>query len=339
LRRTSRGGFLIKLILFIILLVLIIPAVIYVCPKIIGANDAYIVLSGSMKPTIYPGDIVFARAVNPRDIIEGDIIVANMSSRLYTHRVIDKIDSDENILFRLKGDANEDPDPSHIKGSQIIGKVAFILPTRYFYNKSSYLVFVLIPLVLLVFYQVFKMYMILTYNPNKRRRKRGIATLIFRNSRNRHTSILDTTVLLLLMILLVSTTWFMLPRFAPNNLGSFYDKESLSVSAKAGEWKNPSTVTCFIVPNNTTYYLGDLIVITGSVSPIHKEVNLTLECSINGSEITQRISTDSAGTYSYLQKLNKPGVWNIKVKWDGNRYYYGASCKELSFKVLNITEG
>ncbi len=339
MRRTSRGSFLIKLMLFTILLVLIIPAVIYVHPRIIGADDAYIVLSGSMKPTIYPGDMVFARAVTPKDIIEGDIVVANMSSRLYTHRVIDKIDSDENILFRLKGDANEDPDPSYIEGSRIIGKVALILPTRYFYNKSSYLVFVLIPLVLLVFYQIFKMYMILTYNPNKRRRKRGIAALIFKNSRNRHTSILDTTVLLLLMILLISTAWFMLPHFALNNLGSFYDEESSSVSATAGEWKNPSTVTCFIVPNNTTYYLGDLIIITGSVSPIREEVNLTLEYSINGSNITQRISTNSAGTYSYVQSLNKPGIWNIKVKWDGSRYYYGASCKELSFKVLNITEG
>lgn len=338
MRRTSRGGFLIKFMLFMILLVLTIPAVIYVHPRIIGVDNAYIVLSGSMKPTIYPGDMVFARAVNPQDIIEGDIVVANMGSRLYTHRVIEKIDSNGNILFRLKGDANEDPDPSYIEESQIIGKVALILPTRYFYTKSSYLIFVLIPLVLLVFYQIFKIYMILTYNPNKRRRKRGIAALIFKNSRNRHTSILDTTVLLLLTILLVSTAWFMLPRFASNNLGSFYDEESLSVNAKAGEWKNPSTVTCFIVPNNTTYYLGDLIIITGSVSP-HQEVNLTLKYIINGSEITQRISTDSVGTYSYVQRLDKQGIWKIEVKWNGNRYYYGASCKELSFKVLNITEG
>lgn len=338
LRKASKTGVLIKIMLLMILIVLIFPAVVYVYPKIVGADDAYIVLSGSMKPTIYPGDLVFARKINPRDVIKGDIVVANVSSKFYTHRVIDKISSEDGILLRLKGDANEDPDPSYINESQVIGKVVLTLPTRYLYNKSSYLVFVLLPLALLVFRQMLKMYTLLTYNSKRKRRKRGILRSISGNNRdNRDISILDTTTLLLLIILLVGTVWFVLPHFALSNLGSFYDEEMSSVEAVAGEWKNPSTITCFVVPNNTTYHLGDLIIITGSVSPIHEEVNLTLEYEINGSRVTQIISTNPDGTYSYVQVLNMPGMWNVNIKWDGNKYYYAATCNGVTFNVLNTT--
>ena len=69
--------------------------------------------TGSMRPTINPGDLVIAYAVRPTDIRNGDIITfrAPLGSHApYTHRVVRIIAGPDGPEFTTKGDANPRPD-------------------------------------------------------------------------------------------------------------------------------------------------------------------------------------------------------------------------------------
>ena len=69
--------------------------------------------TGSMHPTINPGDLVIARAVDPEAIRNGDVITfrAPLGSHApYTHRVVRTMYQPDGPHFVTKGDANPAPD-------------------------------------------------------------------------------------------------------------------------------------------------------------------------------------------------------------------------------------
>lgn len=97
---------------------------------------AYVVLSDSMEPAIYRGDMAIVDN-NPDDIQLGDIVIYNATwhSRPIIHRVISiQEDSNGNTVYELKGDKNSVSDPEIVYKSQILSKVVFIIP------KAGYLV-------------------------------------------------------------------------------------------------------------------------------------------------------------------------------------------------------
>lgn len=69
--------------------------------------------TGSMSPTIDPGDLVVAQPVRPTDIRNGDIITfrAPLGSHApYTHRVVRTVYGADGPQFSTQGDANAAPD-------------------------------------------------------------------------------------------------------------------------------------------------------------------------------------------------------------------------------------
>ncbi len=86
----------------------------------------YVVLSGSMEPTIDTGSVCFInKRVSINDIKENDIIAFKLNDgTLVTHRV-NKI-TDEGII--TKGDNNEDVDSNIIKNNNYVGKNIFWVP-------------------------------------------------------------------------------------------------------------------------------------------------------------------------------------------------------------------
>ena len=69
--------------------------------------------TGSMRPTISPGDLVIARRVDPGTIRNGDVITfrAPMGSQApYTHRVVRTVYGPDGPHFVTQGDANPAPD-------------------------------------------------------------------------------------------------------------------------------------------------------------------------------------------------------------------------------------
>jgi signal peptidase I len=96
-------------------------AVLMVVPSLLG-YQRYVIISGSMEPTLPVGSVVYDEVVPVDDIVVGDIITFvpppefDIDSPV-THRVVEVAIAEENSshpgqrLFRTKGDNNEDVDP------------------------------------------------------------------------------------------------------------------------------------------------------------------------------------------------------------------------------------
>src|SRR3989344_7330933 len=103
-------------------------------------NQALIVRSGSMEPTIGIGSIVVARPgnelISPSALTPkynaGDIIAFRSeknSKTLITHRVVGVEPLKEGgVFYKTKGDANEEPDNWTVDEKNILGKMYFTLP-------------------------------------------------------------------------------------------------------------------------------------------------------------------------------------------------------------------
>ncbi|MBU6996249.1 MAG: signal peptidase I [Theionarchaea archaeon] len=96
----------------------------------------YVVISGSMEPTYYEGDILVVKRANPYTIEEGDIIVFESPSGgiPIVHRVFDVEIAGGIPYFVTKGDHNNSLDVYYqfsypgVPPEQIIGKPIFRIP-------------------------------------------------------------------------------------------------------------------------------------------------------------------------------------------------------------------
>ena len=110
------------------LLVLILFPLMTIAPKVFGIQS-YVIISGSMEPSIPTGSLVYVRSTNTEIIQEGDIITfySNRNSSLpTTHRVVENKTSEKEII--TKGDANEKEDILPVRYADVLGKVVFFLP-------------------------------------------------------------------------------------------------------------------------------------------------------------------------------------------------------------------
>ena len=96
-----------------------------------GYVKARVVLTGSMQPTINPGDIVLTAPIS-RVEPKIDDVAAYQARRfdgapvgVFTHRIID---GDGNSGWVLKGDNNPSPDIQKPKNNDILGVVIFVIP-------------------------------------------------------------------------------------------------------------------------------------------------------------------------------------------------------------------
>lgn len=86
----------------------------------------YVVISGSMEPSISAGDFIMTRSDAFEDIEVGEIITFVGDQDIITHRV-DSITSEG---LTTKGDANENPDASKVLQQDYIG--SHLLTLAYF---------------------------------------------------------------------------------------------------------------------------------------------------------------------------------------------------------------
>ena len=100
----------------------------FVIPKLFGYN-AYVVVSGSMEPTIPVGSLVYAHETDPSTLNEGDVIVfinPERGTTPITHRVMSNDTASQTIV--TKGDANEREDMNPATYDNVIGKVMYHMP-------------------------------------------------------------------------------------------------------------------------------------------------------------------------------------------------------------------
>lgn len=134
----------------VLLILVILTALVMVGPRLLGYRS-FAVMSGSMEPDYPVGCLVYAKAVAPETVREGDVITFRLSdSVVATHRVV-SVDGDAKT-FTTKGDANANADGRPIAFGELIGKVMFSLPllgNLTLWLTPRRLIVLLIPLIVL----------------------------------------------------------------------------------------------------------------------------------------------------------------------------------------------
>ena len=99
-----------------------------------------VVMSGSMEPSLKPGDLLVIKGIKRKKPEIGDIVVYNSRKQgmLIVHRVVDIEDSKGNRVFFTKGDAMEFVEWERVEMLDVIGYVTWRI--RYL-GLPTYLVF------------------------------------------------------------------------------------------------------------------------------------------------------------------------------------------------------
>lgn len=86
----------------------------------------YLVVSGSMEPSLYAGDIVFVNTnIDFEDVEIGDVIIFKHRGMNIIHRVIETMTINEKTYFKTKGDANKFDDGFVVSTENFSGKALF----------------------------------------------------------------------------------------------------------------------------------------------------------------------------------------------------------------------
>ena len=119
---TSRGLGILRTIGLVVALLLLMAAAILA----VSAKHLYIVTSGSMVPTLRPGDVVYVSGASFGDLQVGDVISFDAPGlgEVVTHRIV-SIGPDGIVT---KGDFNELPDGWRLHASDIRGEMTFRVP-------------------------------------------------------------------------------------------------------------------------------------------------------------------------------------------------------------------
>jgi len=120
------------------------------------------VLSGSMEPGIQTGSIIVVeKTTDPEGYAEGDVITyIEEGDILVTHRITEVISSGENVMYRTKGDNNENVDTNPVLSENVVAEyTGYTIPyVGYFLDftntKNGAFLFI-IPGILLVLYSIF----------------------------------------------------------------------------------------------------------------------------------------------------------------------------------------
>jgi signal peptidase len=117
------------LLIVLILGVLATLAIARVIPAATG-GATFVVGGGSMEPTIPLGSVAFAMPVARGELAVGDVVSIQVGEdrAIFTHRIIRLIEREDGRWLETKGDANQDPDPSIISATAVIGRVEATIP-------------------------------------------------------------------------------------------------------------------------------------------------------------------------------------------------------------------
>lgn len=127
-----------NLITGILFLLLIFMIFVVVSSKASGGQPSFLgyqlktVLSGSMEPTFKTGSIIAIKPLqNPTDLNKGDVITFMLGNEdtFATHRIVEVIKNDNQVMYKTKGDNNDNADPDLTLAQNVVGKyVGFTIP-------------------------------------------------------------------------------------------------------------------------------------------------------------------------------------------------------------------
>jgi len=155
--RTSTGRRLLNVVAVLLLVAAVVPFVTFAVPQVVGGNHSYVVLTGSMRPTINPGDAVIDAKVNPATLERGDVITFTRPDSKFptTHRIVAVQQTNDGPAFKTRGDANDGPDPWTVPATDVVGRVMVTIPylgfvVQFVQSTGGFVALVVLPIVLLV---------------------------------------------------------------------------------------------------------------------------------------------------------------------------------------------
>ena len=97
-------------------------------PSVFGWKP-FMVLSGSMKDTIMPGDLILTKEIDALELKEGDVISFRTNKyTVITHRIINIVDEEGERKYYTKGDNNDATDRDPVCNDQIEGIYRYRIP-------------------------------------------------------------------------------------------------------------------------------------------------------------------------------------------------------------------
>ena len=129
-------------------------------PDFLGYKP-FIVLSGSMEPSIMTGDMVFVKETDPDSLKVGDVIAYKSGSAVVTHRIVEVKSENGETRYVTQGDANNAADQSLVKPADVEGiyqrRVAGAGNLAMFMQTTTGMILcVVCPLVLFVLWDVIR---------------------------------------------------------------------------------------------------------------------------------------------------------------------------------------
>ena len=106
------------ILLAVVAAICIIAYLVMLCMHI----QSFVVLSGSMEPTIMIDDIVLIQPVDIKDVAVDDIITYDDNGTYVTHRVVEITNKGKKTALRMKGDNNNVTDRVLVTNDKLVGK-------------------------------------------------------------------------------------------------------------------------------------------------------------------------------------------------------------------------
>lgn len=120
---------------------------------------SFVVVSGSMQPAIKVGSIVITQPGGSYQT--GDVIAFdNKAQQTVTHRIVETVNSEDGLSYRLKGDANQIADGDLVSQKDVVGKVIFTLPyfgrfVQFLRTPPGFIGLIIVPSLLFIIWEIF----------------------------------------------------------------------------------------------------------------------------------------------------------------------------------------
>ena len=131
----------------------------------IGGMLPLIVLTDSMYPEIESGDLIICNTAEAEDIKVNDVISffdpAGNGTSIVTHRVIEIVEEDGEILFRTRGDYNNTEDKELVPAENLVGVYKMRIAgaghiAMFMQSTAGLIICVVLPIILLVGYDIIR---------------------------------------------------------------------------------------------------------------------------------------------------------------------------------------
>lgn len=131
----------------------------------------YTIISPSMTPNINVYDVVLIKRTDTSKLKVNDVITFYSTNSFFgttpiTHRIVEVINNNGEILFRVKGDANQVADDEKVLPSNVVGKVLFKIPQLgklqfFLASKGGWIIAIMIPALAIIAYDIYKIFKLL----------------------------------------------------------------------------------------------------------------------------------------------------------------------------------